>query len=256
MKPNRRFVDGYDDHTPHDDAEDIFAPDVVLVDEGIGLEARGIDDLLDNAIDRWLTANPDAKVELIDYDLHDGGMAATIVSRGTFTGELETPDGTVSGTTREESHEETLSLIRSRSSTVTWPHGRARRSTERSTPLAERCVASGGRNTLECGPAGPRARRRHPESPLGAEPNLEVGSFLGPANRLGREAIGPPRRPRPLSGRFPVSGPSGSHPSGESTHPLNSLDAYSRFIYYPHSTITCIQLICSLDVFMKFVHFV
>lgn len=94
----RRFVDGYNDRTLHDDAEQIFAPDVVLVNEGIGLEAHGIDELLNHMMDWWLAANPDAEAELLDYDLYDGGIAATIASRGTFTGELETPDGTVLGT--------------------------------------------------------------------------------------------------------------------------------------------------------------
>ncbi len=98
VKLVRQFVDGYNDRTLHDDAEKIFAPDVVLVNEGIGLEARGIDELLDHMMDRWLAANPDAEVELMDYDLRKEGIAAMIVTRGTFTGELKTPDGTVSGT--------------------------------------------------------------------------------------------------------------------------------------------------------------
>lgn len=94
----RRFVDGYNERTLHDDAEDIFAPDLVLVNEGMGLEAHGIDAFLDHVMDGWLAANPDAEVELVDYDHRDGGIAATILSRGTFTGELETPGGTVPGT--------------------------------------------------------------------------------------------------------------------------------------------------------------
>lgn len=94
----RRFADGYNERTLHDDAEDIFAPDVVLVNEGADLEVRGIDEFLAHVVDGWVTANPDAEMELVDYDLRDGRLAATLVSRGTFTGELETPDGTVSGT--------------------------------------------------------------------------------------------------------------------------------------------------------------
>lgn len=94
----RRFVDGYNERTLHGDAENIFAPGVVLVNERAGLEVRGIDEFLAHVVDGWIAANPDAEVELVDYDLRDGGIAATIVSRGTFTGELETPDGTVPGT--------------------------------------------------------------------------------------------------------------------------------------------------------------
>lgn len=94
----RRFVDGYNERTLHDDAEDIFAPDVVLVNERVGLEVRGIDEFLAHVVDGWVAANPDAEMELVDYDLRDRGIAAMVVSRGTFTGELETPDGTVPGT--------------------------------------------------------------------------------------------------------------------------------------------------------------
>lgn len=94
----RRFVDGYNKRTLHDDAANFFAPDVALVNKGIGLEARGIDEFLGHVVDGWIAANPDVSVELVDYELRDGGIAATILSRGTFTGELETPDGTVSGT--------------------------------------------------------------------------------------------------------------------------------------------------------------
>lgn len=94
----RQFVDGYNDRTLHDDAENIFAPDILLVNEGLDLEVRGIDELLFHMMDGWIAANPDAEVELVNYDLRDEGIAATILSRGTFTGELETPDGTIPGT--------------------------------------------------------------------------------------------------------------------------------------------------------------
>lgn len=94
----RRFVDGYNERTLHDIAANIFAPDVVLVNKGFGLEARGVDELLGHVMDGWIAANPDVAVELVDYELRDGGIAARILSRGTFTGELEAPDGTVAGT--------------------------------------------------------------------------------------------------------------------------------------------------------------
>lgn len=94
----RRYVNSYNDRTLREDAEAIFAPDLVVVNEAAGLEAEGIDAYLEHAFDGWLAAVPDARVELDDYEVREGGIDFTLLATGTFSGELETLDGTVPGT--------------------------------------------------------------------------------------------------------------------------------------------------------------
>lgn len=94
----RRYVDSYNDRTLHDDAEDLFASDIVLVNEGMGIESHGIDAYLEHSVENGIDAVPDGAVELVDYDVTDQGVTVTLLWSGTFTGELETPDGTVPGT--------------------------------------------------------------------------------------------------------------------------------------------------------------
>lgn len=93
-----RYVDSYNDRSLHDDAEEIFASDIVLVNEGAGLEAQGIEAYLDHAVDSGINAAPDGEVELVDYQVTDQGIAFTVLWSGTFTGDLDLPDGTIPGT--------------------------------------------------------------------------------------------------------------------------------------------------------------
>lgn len=93
-----RFVDAYNDRTLHEDAERIFTPDLTAVNKTVGLEATGIGPFLEHTFDGWLTAVPDARVELVDYEVTAPGISFTLLAEGTFTGELEAPDGPVSGT--------------------------------------------------------------------------------------------------------------------------------------------------------------
>ena len=94
----RRFVAGYNDRSLHDDAASIFASDLVVVNESAGRNTQGVDAFLQHAFDGWVRAVPDARVELVDYQVRDGSFAFTRRSTGTFEGELETPEGPVPGT--------------------------------------------------------------------------------------------------------------------------------------------------------------
>lgn len=94
----RRFVEDYNDRSLHADGETIFASDLVVVNEAVGLETQGLDAFLQHALDDWVRAVPDARVELMDYQVRDGSIAFTMRSTGTFEGELETPEGPVPGT--------------------------------------------------------------------------------------------------------------------------------------------------------------
>lgn len=94
----RKFIAGYNARSLHDDAAALFAPDLVVVNESAGQELEGIDAFLQHAVDGWVHAVPDARVELVDYRIQDRGIAFTMRSAGTFDGTLETPEGAISGT--------------------------------------------------------------------------------------------------------------------------------------------------------------
>lgn len=94
----RRFVDGYNARSLHEDAAELFASDLVVINEAAGLETRGRDAFLQHAVDGWVRAVPDAHVDLLDYEVQDGTVTVTMRSAGTFDGTLETPEGSVPGT--------------------------------------------------------------------------------------------------------------------------------------------------------------
>lgn len=94
----RRFVKSYNDRSLPDEAEDIFAPDLVVVNKSAGLEAEGIEAYLEHAYHGWIQAVPDAHVELVDYEVDDGTVTCTLRSEGTFEGTMETADGPIPGT--------------------------------------------------------------------------------------------------------------------------------------------------------------
>lgn len=96
----RRFVDGYNGRSLPDDAAAIFATDLVVVNEAAGSETRGRDAFIQHVFDGWVQAVPDARVELVDFEVGDRAVTCTMRSTGTFDGTLETPEGTVPGTGR------------------------------------------------------------------------------------------------------------------------------------------------------------
>lgn len=93
----RKYVATFNDRTLLNDAEDVFAQDVVLINESSEMEAQGLDAFLQHTAVDWILAVPDARIELLDYELRDGAVACTLLSSGTFDGELDTPEGSIPG---------------------------------------------------------------------------------------------------------------------------------------------------------------
>lgn len=94
----RQFVDSYNSRTLPDEAEAIFSPDLVVVNEAAGIETEGMDSYLEHAYHGWIEAVPDAHVELVDYEVDDQTVTCTLRSGGTFDGTLDTPEGSIPGT--------------------------------------------------------------------------------------------------------------------------------------------------------------
>lgn len=93
-------MESYNDRSLPDEVENIFAPDLVVVNESAGLEAVGIETYLEHAYHGWLRAVPDAHVELVDYEVGDETVDSTLRSDGTFEGTMKTADGSIPGTGR------------------------------------------------------------------------------------------------------------------------------------------------------------
>lgn len=93
----QKYVASFNDRTLLDDADAVFAPDVVLINKSTEMEAEGLDAFLQHTAIGWFQAVPDARVQLLDYELRDGAVACTLLSAGTFDGVLETPEGSIPG---------------------------------------------------------------------------------------------------------------------------------------------------------------
>lgn len=94
----RQFIDSYNERSLREAAESLFASDLEVVNRAARVEVQGIDAFLDHVFDGWIRAVPDARVELVDYAVHDTVVTFTMRSTGSFEGPLETPEGTVDGT--------------------------------------------------------------------------------------------------------------------------------------------------------------
>lgn len=94
----RRFVNSYNDRSLPDAAEGIFTADLVVVNESAGVETEGIEAYLEHAYHGWLQAVPDARIELVDYEVSDRTVSCTMTSGGTFDGTMDTPEGSIPGT--------------------------------------------------------------------------------------------------------------------------------------------------------------
>lgn len=93
----RQFVDSYNSRSLLDEAQAIFVPGLVVVNEAAGIETEGIDSYLEHAYHGWIEAVPDAHVELVDYEVDDQTVTCTLRSGGTFDGTLETSEGSIPG---------------------------------------------------------------------------------------------------------------------------------------------------------------
>jgi steroid delta-isomerase-like uncharacterized protein len=82
-----------------DRVEELAADDFELVDIAAGETFRGKEGARANA-QGWITAFPDAQIELVNVIAGDGWEAAEAIARGTHTGPLATAEGEIPPTGR------------------------------------------------------------------------------------------------------------------------------------------------------------
>jgi predicted ester cyclase len=71
-----------------------FTEDTMIVDVPTGQQNQGIEAaIMSSAV--WEQAFPDASAEVVNVEVNGNTVATTIVGRGTFTGQMMMPDGSV-----------------------------------------------------------------------------------------------------------------------------------------------------------------
>jgi len=88
----RMSVDDFNNRTYRQNAPSYIAEDCVSFDEPTGMESYGVEGA-NQSNDVWVTAFPDASAEIISIESDGNVVTAKVIGRGTFTGEMMTPDG-------------------------------------------------------------------------------------------------------------------------------------------------------------------
>ena len=92
----QKIVDTFNDRTFRDTASDFVHQDIAVKDGPTGQEFNGPDGYIQYS-ESFLTAMPDLKATITDKQVSGNNVLLTVQGQGTFTGELETPEGTVPG---------------------------------------------------------------------------------------------------------------------------------------------------------------
>jgi steroid delta-isomerase-like uncharacterized protein len=93
----RKIIEDFNNRTFRDTFYDYVDDDVAVVDNGAGMQLQGVDAFIQYS-EGWTAAFPDGNAEIVDEQLDGSAVTQVFRARGTFTGEMQTPDGTVPGT--------------------------------------------------------------------------------------------------------------------------------------------------------------
>jgi hypothetical protein len=89
--------DHFNDRTFTEKDRSLFDPDVVVVDIPTGQELRGFDAYTQYS-QGFITAMPDIRGTVLENQVSGNTVKSRIRGQGTFTGQLQTPQGMVPGT--------------------------------------------------------------------------------------------------------------------------------------------------------------
>jgi predicted ester cyclase len=92
--------DEFNNHLFEAHAKNYVAPTYVGVDTPTGQESRGLEGYV-QSLRLWLAAFPDSQVEVVNQQVNGNKVMTTFRGRGTFTGQLQTPQGVVPGNGRK-----------------------------------------------------------------------------------------------------------------------------------------------------------
>jgi predicted ester cyclase len=89
-------VDMFNDRSYRQKAKDVMDSNVVVSDGPTGQEMRGPDGYVQYS-EGFVTAMPDLTGTVIEHNVSGNKVTTRVLGQGTFTGTLQTPQGTVPG---------------------------------------------------------------------------------------------------------------------------------------------------------------
>lgn len=89
-------VDDFNDRSFRQKAKDVADENIVVIDKPTGQELRGAESFVQYS-EGFVTAMPDLKGEAVEHKVNGNTVTTRVRGRGTFTGTLYTPQGTVPG---------------------------------------------------------------------------------------------------------------------------------------------------------------
>ena len=92
-------VDMFNDRSFREKAKEVANANIVVSDKPTGQEFRGVDGFVQYS-EGFVTAMPDLKGTAIEHTVDGNKVTTRVHGQGTFTGTLQTPQGSVPGTGR------------------------------------------------------------------------------------------------------------------------------------------------------------
>lgn len=89
-------VNGFNDRSFRTNTQDYVSENIVVVDASSGQELRGLEGFKQYA-EGFVAAMPDVKATIIDQKVNGKTVVTSVRATGTFTGQLQTPQGVVRG---------------------------------------------------------------------------------------------------------------------------------------------------------------
>ena len=92
-------ADSFNDRSFRQNAKDMIADNAVIIDGPTGQELRGPDGYVQYS-EGFVAAMPDIKGTVIEHQVNGNKVTSRIRGQGTFTGTMQTPQGSVPGNGR------------------------------------------------------------------------------------------------------------------------------------------------------------
>ena len=89
-------IDGFNDRSFRTNAQNYVSENIVVVDVSSGQELHRIEGFK-QYLEGFVAAMPDVKSTIIDQKVNENTLVTSVRATGTFTGQLQTPQGTVPG---------------------------------------------------------------------------------------------------------------------------------------------------------------
>ena len=89
-------VDSFNDRSFREKAKEVADPNIVVIDKPTGQELHGVDGFIQLS-EGFVAAMPDLKGTAVEHKVDGNKVTTRVHGQGTFTGTMQTPQGTVPG---------------------------------------------------------------------------------------------------------------------------------------------------------------